>query len=90
MRLVLAALSRPMTVVVALIALALCAALAVQRMPVDIFPQVGIRPSTSLSHTAAWTRPRWRDTSHTITSTTFYTSRALIESKARVSRGRRS
>lgn len=41
MRLVLAALSRPMTVVVALIAVALCALLAVQRMPVDIFPQVG-------------------------------------------------
>ncbi len=41
MRLVLAALSRPITVVVALIAAALCAVLAVQRMPVDIFPQVG-------------------------------------------------
>ena len=41
MRLVLAALSRPITVVVALIAIALCAVLAVQRMPVDIFPQVG-------------------------------------------------
>jgi multidrug efflux pump subunit AcrB len=41
MRLVLAALSRPVTVVVALIAIALCAVLAVQRMPVDIFPQVG-------------------------------------------------
>ncbi|HYL35180.1 MAG TPA: efflux RND transporter permease subunit, partial [Bryobacteraceae bacterium] len=41
MRLVLAALSRPLTVVVALIAIALCAALAVRRMPVDIFPQVG-------------------------------------------------
>ncbi|HYK89660.1 MAG TPA: efflux RND transporter permease subunit, partial [Acidobacteriota bacterium] len=41
MRLVLAALSRPITVVVALIAVALCAVLAVQRMPVDIFPQVG-------------------------------------------------
>jgi multidrug efflux pump subunit AcrB len=41
MRLVLAALSRPMTVVVALIAVALGAALAIQRMPVDIFPQVG-------------------------------------------------
>jgi multidrug efflux pump subunit AcrB len=41
MRLVLAALSRPFTVVVALIAIALCAVLAVQRMPVDIFPQVG-------------------------------------------------
>ena len=41
MRLVLAALSRPFTVVVALIAIALCAALALQRMPVDIFPQVG-------------------------------------------------
>ncbi|HUE04431.1 MAG TPA: efflux RND transporter permease subunit [Bryobacteraceae bacterium] len=41
MKLVLAALSRPLTVVVALIAIALCAVLAVRRMPVDIFPQVG-------------------------------------------------
>src|ERR1035441_8400507 len=41
MRLVLAALSRPITVVVALIAIALCAVLAVRRMPIDIFPQVG-------------------------------------------------
>jgi multidrug efflux pump subunit AcrB len=41
MRLVLAALSRPITVVVALAAIALLAALALQRMPVDIFPQVG-------------------------------------------------
>jgi multidrug efflux pump subunit AcrB len=41
MRLVLAALSRPVTVVVALVAIALCAVLALQRMPVDIFPQVG-------------------------------------------------
>ena len=41
MRLVLAALSRPLTVVAALIAVALCAVLALKRMPVDIFPQVG-------------------------------------------------
>ena len=41
MRFVLAALSRPITVVVALIAIALFALLAVQRMPVDIFPKVG-------------------------------------------------
>src|ERR1700736_6462365 len=41
MRFVLASLSRPLTVVVALIAIALCAALALKRMPVDIFPQVG-------------------------------------------------
>ena len=41
MRLVLAALTRPISVVVALVAIALCAFLAVQRMPVDIFPQVG-------------------------------------------------
>jgi multidrug efflux pump subunit AcrB len=41
MRLVLAALSRPITVVVALVAIALVAYLAVRRMPVDIFPQVG-------------------------------------------------
>ncbi len=41
MRLVLAALRRPITVVVALVALALFAYLAVQRMPADIFPRVG-------------------------------------------------
>ena len=41
MRLVLAALNRPVTVIIALIAVALCAVLAIQRMPVDIFPQVG-------------------------------------------------
>src|SRR5947209_10167523 len=41
MRFVLAALSRPLTVVVALVAVALCAVLALKRMPVDIFPQVG-------------------------------------------------
>src|SRR5579872_5955567 len=41
MRLVLAALGRPVTVVVFLIAIALGAVLAARRMPVDIFPQVG-------------------------------------------------
>ncbi len=41
MRLVLAALSRPITVLVALLAIALCAVLALQRMSVDIFPQGG-------------------------------------------------
>src|SRR5678815_5417660 len=41
MRFVLLALSRPLTVVVALVTIALASILAVQRMPVDIFPQVG-------------------------------------------------
>src|ERR1700724_553333 len=41
MRLVLGALSRPITVVVALVALGLFAFIGVQRMPVDIFPNVG-------------------------------------------------
>src|SRR4030081_612342 len=41
MRLVLAALGRPITIVAILVALALSAFLAVQRMPVDIFPKVG-------------------------------------------------
>jgi len=41
MRLVLAALGRPITVVVAVLAVALCSLLALKRMPVDIFPQVG-------------------------------------------------
>ncbi|MBV8569641.1 MAG: efflux RND transporter permease subunit [Acidobacteriaceae bacterium] len=41
MRLVLAALSRPLTVIVVIIAIAVCAVLAIQRMRVDIFPTVG-------------------------------------------------
>ncbi|MBS1854014.1 MAG: efflux RND transporter permease subunit [Acidobacteria bacterium] len=41
MKLVLAALSRPVTILVALLAIALSAVLALKRMPVDIFPQVG-------------------------------------------------
>src|SRR6516165_1844938 len=41
MRLVLAALSRPITLIAALISIALFAFLAVRRMPVDIFPKVG-------------------------------------------------
>ncbi len=41
MRLVLASLARPVTVIVAVIAVALCAGLAIQRMPVDIFPPLG-------------------------------------------------
>ncbi len=41
MRLVLAALSRPITIVVALVAIALGAFLALQRMAVDIFPKGG-------------------------------------------------
>src|SRR5947208_3633213 len=41
MRLVLAALKRPVSVLVAVVAVALCAYLALRRMPVDIFPNLG-------------------------------------------------
>ncbi len=41
MRLVLASLTRPLTVIVFVVAIALCAALAVERMRIDIFPTVG-------------------------------------------------
>ncbi len=41
MRLVLAALTRPLTVIVCIIAIALTAVLAIDRMRVDIFPTVG-------------------------------------------------
>jgi multidrug efflux pump subunit AcrB len=41
MKLVLAALTRPITVVIVLVAIVLVAYFAVQRMPVDIFPKVG-------------------------------------------------
>src|SRR3954465_4766653 len=41
MRLVLAALKRPISALVAVVAVAFAAAMAVQRMPVDIFPRLG-------------------------------------------------
>src|SRR6266481_4899115 len=41
MKLVLAALRRPVSVLVAIVAIALCAFLALRRMPVDIFPNLG-------------------------------------------------
>src|SRR5262250_3236461 len=41
MRLVLAALTRPISALVAVVAVALCAFLALRRMPVDIFPNLG-------------------------------------------------
>src|SRR4051812_3069918 len=41
MRLVLASLTRPLTIVVIAVAIALCSFLAVQRMRIDIFPTVG-------------------------------------------------
>src|SRR5713226_9171664 len=44
MRLVLAALTRPISALVAVIAVALCAFLALRSMPVDIFPNLGARP----------------------------------------------
>src|SRR5438874_10242597 len=42
MKLVLLALRRPVTILVAVIAIALFAGLAVKRMPVDIFPDLGV------------------------------------------------
>src|ERR1041385_7353470 len=41
MRLVLAALNRPISAIVAVVAVALCSLLALRRMPVDIFPSLG-------------------------------------------------
>src|SRR4030088_2470335 len=41
MWLVLAGMRRPVTVLVAVVAVLLCAGLAIQRMPVDIFPSLG-------------------------------------------------
>src|SRR5256886_13093556 len=41
MQLVLAALKRPISALVAVVAVALCAFLAIRRMPVDIFPDIG-------------------------------------------------
>ncbi len=88
MRLVLAALSSPITVVVALVAIALCAALALQRMPVDIFPQVGdpaIYVAAALRRHA--TPRRWKVTSPTTTNIISSTSRESTAWKARAFKG---
>ncbi len=42
MWLILAALRRPITILVAIVAIALCALLALKRMPIDIFPDLGL------------------------------------------------
>lgn len=42
MWLILAALRRPITILVAIVAIALCSLLALKRMPVDIFPDLGL------------------------------------------------
>jgi multidrug efflux pump subunit AcrB len=42
MWLILSAMRRPMTILVAIVAIALCAVLALKRMPVDIFPNLGL------------------------------------------------
>ena len=42
MWLILAALRRPITILVAVVAIALCALLALKRMPIDIFPNLGL------------------------------------------------
>jgi multidrug efflux pump subunit AcrB len=41
MWLVLSAMRRPITILVAVVSIALCAILALERMPVDIFPNLG-------------------------------------------------
>ena len=87
MRFVLLALSRPLTIVIALIAVALASILAVQRMPVDIFPRrSAIRPSMWLNRMAAWTLRRWKASSPITTSITSSTSPESITSKARAFR----
>ncbi len=62
MRLVLTSLRRPVTVVAALIAIALGAWLAVLRMPSTSSRRSATPPSTSLNLTPAWIRPRWKVT----------------------------
>lgn len=42
MWLILAAMRRPITILVAVVAVALCSSLAVKRMPIDIFPDLGL------------------------------------------------
>ncbi len=42
MWLILAAMRRPITILVAIVAIALCSVLALKRMPVDIFPDLGL------------------------------------------------
>ena len=87
MWLIRAALRRPITVVVAVVAVALAAVFAVSRMRADIFP--GPRSAGHLRRAAVrrhGARRRWRATSPTTTSTTSSTSPASSTSSRSRSR----
>ena len=61
MRLVLAALTRPFTVIVVVLALALCSILAIERMRMTFSPRSGKEPFTWHSRIAEWIPPKWKD-----------------------------
>ena len=88
MWLIRAALRRPITVLVAVIAVALTAVFAVTPDAGGHLSRTSIcRSSTSPSRTAAWTRRRWRGSSPTTTSTTSSTSPASTTSNRRTIQG---
>lgn len=89
MKLVLLALRRPVTILVAVLD-ALLAGLAVVRMPVDIFPQLGA-PAIYVARRIRGDRIRcrWRAISPTTTSITSSTLRGLSMWNRRVFKARR-
>jgi multidrug efflux pump subunit AcrB len=86
MRLVLAALGRPLTVIVALIAIIAGFFMAVGRMRMDIFPEVGNPVIYVAQPYGGMTPHRWKGSLPTITSTTSSTSQAFKRWTARAFR----
>jgi hypothetical protein len=70
------ALRRPMTVLVLVFATVLVGLLSIQRMPRDIFPDLGVPVLYVAQPYGGMDRPRWKDFWSTTTSTIFSTSTA--------------
>ena len=62
MWLVFTAMRRPITILVAVLAVALTSIMAIRQMKVDIFPKLGAPAIYARSRTAGWIRPRWKGT----------------------------
>ena len=62
MWIVLTAMRRPVTVLVAVLAILLGSYLAIQRMPADIFPEVGAPAIYVAQPYGVWTLPKWKAT----------------------------
>jgi len=74
------------TILVLVIAAILAGVLAIQRMPRDVFPDLGVTGALRGQPYGGIDPPRWKAFSLTTTSTTFFTSTASSTSNLRASK----